>query len=69
MGKSTRKKTTITKPDKINISKEEEQYRHLFDFAHYLENLQRGPVPCATQLLRTYLANDKNITHITREGT
>jgi hypothetical protein len=56
MGKRKIKKSEIVNQ---NISPEEEQYRYLFDFAHYLENLTRGPVSGATQLLRVFLAEKK----------
>lgn len=37
----------------------------MFDFAHWLENLDRGAVSGATQLLRKFLNGDKeDTTHI-----
>lgn len=57
MGKRKTKKTEVVEQ---KITEEEQQYRHLFDFAHYLENLTRAPVSGATHLLRTYLAEQKD---------
>jgi hypothetical protein len=57
MGKSKSKKTTVVEQ---NITKEEQTYQLLFDFAHYLENMSRGAVGGATQLLRTFLQEQKN---------
>lgn len=44
-----------------SLTDEEANMYILFDFAYYLENLPRGNVTGATQLLRTFLAelNDK----------
>lgn len=47
-------------PDKPKITPEEESYRLLFDFAHHLENLSRGAVSHATDILREFLKGVKN---------
>lgn len=42
------------------LSEQELAYRILFDFAHYLENMQRAPVAGATVILRKFL-EEKNL--------
>lgn len=55
MGKSKNKNKKSTPTEKQEITEQESQYRILFDFAYYLENLSRGSVGGATQLLRLFL--------------
>lgn len=50
-------KEPVSRPPEI--TKEEENYRLLFDFAYHLENKDRAPVAGATQLLREFLRNLK----------
>jgi hypothetical protein len=54
MGKR-KSKACPSDPKPQNITEEEHQYRLLFDFAYWLENLERGSVGGATQLLRRFL--------------
>jgi len=58
MGKS-KKRNTEELPKELRITEEEAQYRLLFDFAYYLENLSRGSVGGATTLLRQFLSERK----------
>lgn len=58
MGKSKRPNAEQV-PKELKITKEEENYRILFDFAYYLENLKRGQVSGATELLRLFLNERK----------
>lgn len=55
MGKS-KGKNPKTPTEKVQLSPAEEQYRLMYDFAYYLENMPRGPVGGATQLLRQFLS-------------
>lgn len=50
-------------PKELVITQEEENYRILFDFAYYLENLKRGPVGGAIDLLRLFLNERKGNTN------
>lgn len=59
MGKR-KSKASPSDPKPENITEEEHQYRLLFDFAYWLENLDRGAVGGATQLLRKFLYGEKN---------
>lgn len=58
MGKS-KKRDKEEIPRELIITQEEENYRILFDFAYYLENLKRGPVSGAIELLRLFLNERK----------
>lgn len=58
MGKS-KKQSKGTLPKELVITEEEEIYRMMFDFAYYLENLPRGSVSGATELLRLFLRERK----------
>lgn len=58
MGKS-KKPNKSEVPKELVITAEEENYRILFDFAYYLENLSRGSVSGATELLRLFLSKRK----------
>lgn len=62
MGKS-KKRNTEDIPKEFKITPEEENYRILFDFAYYLENLKRGQVSGATELLRLFLNERKGKTN------
>lgn len=53
--KNTTSGTRIVDADMPPVSKEEQQYRLLFDFADYLEQLDRGAVGGAKILLRDFL--------------
>lgn len=61
MGK-TKKRNQEELPKELVVTKEEEQYRLLFDFAYYLENLSRGSVGGAMNLLHQFLSerSEKN---------
>lgn len=61
MGKS-KKPDKEKLPKELIISAEEQNYRLLFDFAYYLENLPRGSVSGALVLLRQFLkeVSEKN---------
>ena len=58
MGKSKKRDKTEV-PKELVITQEEENYRILFDFAYYLENLKRGQVSGAIELLRLFLNERK----------
>lgn len=58
MGKS-KKRNKEDLPRELVITQEEENYRVLFDFAYYLENLNRGSVSGAIELLRLFLNERK----------
>lgn len=51
MGKRKNKQPKV----ELNLTEEEKQYRLLFDFAYYIENLPRGNVGGAIILLREFL--------------
>lgn len=56
--KSSDKKTI---PRTQEITPKEKIYQLLFDFAYYLENMDRAPVGGATELLRQFLKKREEV--------